>query len=100
MNTAKRVALATAAGALLLTGAGVAAADEADDTTGGSTQSPAQGLSALMAILQEGQAQYGDAANGDNRPDGANGVEAEFPPPDPRYVEGPVGGLAKNGPQN
>ena len=41
---------------------------------------------------------FNDALNGDNRPDGANGVETEFPPADPRYVEGPLGGLLVNGP--
>jgi hypothetical protein len=102
MNTAKRyklATLATGAVALLLIGAGVAAADE-DDTTGDpNTQSPTQGVSAVLATLQEAQFGFMDALNGDNRPDGANGVESEFPPADPRYVEGPVGGLLKNGPQ-
>lgn len=38
-----------------------------------------------------------DGLNGDNRPDGANGVESEFVLFDPRFVEGPLGGLVKNG---
>ncbi len=102
MNTAKRytlAALATAAVALPLIGAGVAAADE---TTGyPSTQSPTQGASAVTGTL--GNANFGltdavNAFNGDGRPTGADGVETRFPPADPRYVEGPVGGLLVNGP--
>lgn len=98
MSTAKRVTLAVVAGGLLLAGAGVAAADESsDEASYTDTQSPAQVASSLTAILGELQFQGADALNGDNRPDGANGVENEFPPADPRQVEGPVGGLA-NGP--
>jgi hypothetical protein len=37
-------------------------------------------------------------ANGDNRPDDADGTDTQFPGPDPRFVEGPAGGLVKNGP--
>lgn len=96
MNTAKRVTLAAVAGGLLLIGAGVAAADdnEADFTN---TQNPGQLGTSVSEILGELTFQGTDALNGDNRPDGANGVENEFPPVNPRYVEGPVGGLL-NGP--
>ncbi|QJY45158.1 hypothetical protein [Pseudonocardia broussonetiae] len=97
MSTAKRITLATAAGALLLLGAGVAAADEDSNAGYPSTQNPGQVGSSVTAILGELTFQGTDALNGDNRPDGANGVENEFPPVDPRYVEGPVGGLL-NGP--
>lgn len=98
MSTAKKLTLAIAAGALLLIGAGVASASEDDSTTGyPSTQSPLQGVSAVLGTLDEANFGFMDALNGDNRPDGANGVESEFPPADPRYVEGPVGGLL-NGP--
>lgn len=97
MSTAKRITLATAAGALLLVGAGVASADEDSNAGYPSTQSPAQVGNSVTAILGELTFQGTDALNGDNRPDGANGVENEFPPIDPRYVEGPVGGLL-NGP--
>ncbi len=96
MNTAKRFTLAISAGALLLIGAGVAVADEAE-TTGSDTQSPTQVVDSVLATLDNGNFQLMDALNGDNRPDGANGVESEFPPADPRFVEGPVGGLL-NGP--
>ncbi|MHA6785693.1 hypothetical protein ACVGOW_32545 [Pseudonocardia saturnea] len=98
MNTAKKITLATAAGALLLAGAGVAAADENEAAGFPSTQSPLQGLSAVSETVEEANFGFMDALNGDNRPDGANGVESEFPPLDPRYVEGPLGGLVKNGP--
>ena len=97
MNTAKRVTLAAVAGGLLLIGAGVAVAAE-DDTTGfPSTQSPTQPIDSVLETLNNGNFQLMDALNGDNRPDGGNGVESEFPPADPRFVEGPVGGLL-NGP--
>ncbi|MDN5749502.1 MAG: hypothetical protein L0H64_13465 [Pseudonocardia sp.] len=98
MNTAKRVTLTIAAGALLLVGAGVAAADE--DEVGGfpSTQNPGQAGSAVTETVGEANFGFMDALNGDNRPDGANGVESEFPPADPRYIEGPLGGLITNGP--
>ena len=69
-----------------------------DDATGfPSTQSPTQPIDSVLETLNNGNFQLMDALNGDNRPDGANGVESEFPPADPRYVEGPVGGLL-NGP--
>jgi hypothetical protein len=96
MSTAKRVTLAAVAGGLLLIGAGVAAAD---DSNAGypSTQNPGQLGTSVTEILGELEFQGTDALNGDNRPDGANGVESEFPPANPRYIEGPVGGLL-NGP--
>lgn len=107
MSNAKRytlAALATAAIAVSVIGAGIAQASE-DPTANGAapdgpaTQSPTQGLSSLLETADTGAFGLQDALNGDNRPDGANGVESEFPPLDPRYVEGPVGGLVKNGPQ-
>jgi hypothetical protein len=99
MSTAKRVTLAAVAGGLLLVGAGVAAADEGSNAGYPSTQNPGQLGSAVSELVGELGFQFGDAVNGDNRPDGANGVESEFPPIDPRYIEGPLGGLVKNGPQ-
>ncbi len=98
MNTAKRITLVTAAGALLLVGAGVATADEGDNDGFPSSQNPGQLGSFLSETLGEANFGFMDAVNGDNRPDGANGVETEFPPADPRYVEGPLGGLMTNGP--
>jgi hypothetical protein len=85
----RRTLMASVVGVLLLVGAGYAFAD---------TQSPTQGVDAGQAMLQTAIASLLDAANGDNRPDGANGLESEFPQPDPRFVEGPAGGLVKNGP--
>ncbi|MBN9102217.1 MULTISPECIES: hypothetical protein [unclassified Pseudonocardia] len=104
MNNAKRytlAALATAAIAVSVVGTGIAQASEDNGAApdGPATQSPTQGLSAILGTADNGNFQLMDALNGDNRPDGANGVESEFPPADPRYVEGPVGGLVKNGPQ-
>ena len=104
MNNAKRytlAALATAAIAVSVVGAGIAQASEDNGAApaGPATQSPTQGLSAVQGTLETGNFGLMDALNGDDRPDGANGVESEFPPLDSRYVEGPVGGLVKNGPQ-
>lgn len=90
-------ALATAAVALPLVGVGIATADEDEATDFTNTQNPGQVGTSVTAILEELTFQVGDALNGDNRPDGANGVENELPPIDLRYVEGPVGGLL-NGP--
>jgi hypothetical protein len=85
--------------ALSLAVAGVAHAEGSDGATGyPSTQSPLQAVSAGGATLDNAITSFSDAANGDNRPDGANGTESEFPQADPRFVEGPVGGLVKNGP--
>ena len=101
MNARTRRSLAVTlglAGVVLPLTAGFASAEEESTTGYPSTQSPTQGLSALEATLGEGAFGFNDALNGDNRPDGANGVETEFPPADPRYVEGPLGGLATNGP--
>lgn len=106
MSNAKRytlAALATAAIAVSVIGAGIAQASE-DPTANGAapdgptTQSPTQGLSAILGTADNGAFGLSDALN-PSRPDGANGVETRFPPLDPRYVEGPVGGLVKNGPQ-
>lgn len=103
MNSMKRrvfgVCLGVAGVALPLVAAGAASAEEESTTGYPSTQSPGQLGSALEATLGEAQFGFMDAVNGDNRPDGANGVESEFPPADPRYVEGPLGGLLVNGPQ-
>lgn len=104
MNARKRLMAASLglAGVVLpLAAVGTAQADE-EKTAGEypSSQNPLQAVSAVGGTLGEGEFQITDALNGDNRPDGANGVESEFPPPESfgRYVEGPVGGLLKNGP--
>ncbi len=103
MNARKRLMAASLglAGVVLpLAAAGSAQADE-DSAVGEypSSQNPLQAVSAVGGTLGEGNFQLTDALNGDNRPDGANGVESEFPPLEARYIEGPVGGLLKNGPQ-
>lgn len=88
----RRTLMAAAVGVLLLVGAGFAYAD---------TQSPTQGVDAGQATAQNAIASLLDAvsaAGGNSRPDGANGLESRFPQPDPRFVEGPAGGLVKNGP--
>lgn len=90
-------ALAAAAVALPLVGVGFAMAEEDDAPEFTNTQNPGQLGTSVTSIIEELTFQGGDALNGDNRPDGANGVENEFPPADPRFVEGPVGGLL-NGP--
>lgn len=100
------------AGAVLpLAGAGIAQAATTDqpteaagsDATTGypSTQSPAQGPSAVLATVGNVAASIMDANNnatGNARPEDANGTDTQYPQADPRFVEGPAGGLAKNGP--
>jgi hypothetical protein len=95
-----------AATALLLIGAGIAQA--ADDSEGDgdqygypSTQSPTQGADAGEATAADHGREFGDAtraAQGNGRPHGADGTESRFGDADPRLVEGPAGGLLKNGP--
>jgi len=95
-----------AATALLLIGAGIAQA--ADDSEGDgdrygypSTQSPTQGADAGQATVDDHGHEFGDAtgaAQGNGRPHGADGTESRFGDADPRLVEGPAGGLLKNGP--
>ncbi len=102
MNARKRLMAASLglAGVVLpLAAAGAAQAEEQSTEGYPSHQNPLQAVSAVGATLGEQNHGFMDAVNGDNRPDGANGVETEFPPLDPRYVEGPVGGLITNGPQ-
>lgn len=101
MNARKSAAALLTGTALLLAGVGIAQAAPDDENGAGgfpSTQSPTQGVSTVTETLGEANFGFMDALNGDNRPDGANGVESEFPPADPRFVEGPLGGLT-NGPQ-
>jgi hypothetical protein len=86
----RRITVAITAGALLLAGAGAAYAQD--------TQSPLQGVDAGRATLETAVQSLLDGVNRDDRPDGANGLESEFPGADPRFVEGPAGGLLKNGP--
>ncbi|NMI02110.1 hypothetical protein [Pseudonocardia acidicola] len=94
MNARMRRSLfAGAVGAVVLPLVGAGAAHAAEDT-----QSPLQGVDAGQATLETAVQSLTDALNGDDRPDGANGLESEFLQFDPRYVEGPVGGLVKNGP--
>ena len=102
MNARKRLMAASLglAGVVLpLAAAGSAQAEEETSTEGyPSSQNPLQAVSAVGGTLGEANHGFLDAVNGDNRPDGANGVETEFPPLEARYIEGPVGGLLKNGP--
>jgi hypothetical protein len=98
MKARSILTIALAGGALLLIGAGVAQADSNDDTGYPSTQSDTQGADAGAATAGNTGHSFGDAANGDNRPDDADGTDTQFPQADPRFVEGPAGGLVKNGP--
>ncbi|MEV1292900.1 hypothetical protein [Pseudonocardia sp. NPDC049635] len=101
-NPMRRSLIAVGAlGAVAFPLAGMAAADDNAEHGYPSTQSPTQAVSAVGSLA--GTAQYGlvDAADSylpSNRPDGVNGTETEFPALTPGYVEGPVGGLLKNGP--
>lgn len=101
MPTKKLIGLALAGAALLWIGASVAQADEDDSEGYPSTQSPTQGVDAGEATLDNQEDSFMDATNaarGDRRPNGANGTETRFFDADPRFVEGPVGGLLKDGP--
>ncbi len=118
MNARKIVGIGVGAAVLLLVGAGVAQASDShgSDNHGkdithhsngsngkgyGSTQSPTQGADAGAATLGNSQDSFTDGTNqasGHGRPDGADGTDTEFGKADPRFVEGPAGGLAKNGP--
>ncbi|MDQ2707477.1 MAG: hypothetical protein M3Z25_07500 [Actinomycetota bacterium] len=99
MNARKATGLVVASAALLLLGAGVAQARDNNDDSEGypSTQSSSQGADAGKATLENDRSSFEDAANGEDRPHGADGTESEFGG-DPRLVEGPLGGLLKNGP--
>ena len=106
MNARIRRSLAVTlglAGAMALPVAAAGTAFAADDQpTEGfpSTQSPTQGLTAGVATLDTAAYGLGDALNlgGPNREDGVNGTDTEFPQADPRFLEGPAGGLLVNGP--
>lgn len=83
--------------------AGIASADTDTDAEHGypSTQSPTQGLDAVLETtdtLGYGFFDSADAVSSSNRPDGVNGTDTEIPQADPRFVEGPAGGLLKDGP--
>ena len=87
-------------GALLLGGtvvplatAGPASAAKGPERPTGDLE---QAVSAASATIADAQASFLDAVDGPE-PEGTDGVETEFPQFDPRYVEGPVGGLL-NGP--
>jgi hypothetical protein len=74
---------------LPLAAAGTAAAAEGQESPTGDLE---QAVSAGVATIADAQASFLDAVDGPE-PDGTDGVETEFPQFDPRYVEGPVGGL-------
>ncbi len=91
MTFRKPLAALGLAGAALPLLAGVAQADE--------SQSPLQAVTAVSAIGSDLFAQSADASNVQgNRPQGADGTETAVPPADYRFVEGPAGGLVKDGP--
>jgi hypothetical protein len=85
------IAVAVGVGALPLVGVGAAFAAQ-------DTQNPLQGVDAGQATVKTATESLIDGLNGDNRADGVNGMESEFMQLDPRFVEGPAGGLVKNGP--
>ena len=81
--------------------AGIAAADEDAEHGYPSTQSPTQAVDAVGATAgtaADGVVDASDSYSPSNRPDGVNGTDTELPQVDPRFVEGPVGGLLVNGP--
>ncbi|MBW0103619.1 hypothetical protein [Pseudonocardia sp. KRD291] len=101
-NRMRRSLIAVGAlGAVAFPLAGVASADENDEFGFPSTQSPTQGVDAVGATLDTASFSFLDAADSfspSNRPDGVNGTDTEIPQADPRFVEGPVGGLLIDGP--
>lgn len=87
----KQLVVTVIVAATVLGGAGVAlAAPSTPDDLG-------QGGSAVTALFADVVDQFGDFTDG-NRPEGADGTEVEPIEPDPRFVEGPLGGLIDNGP--
>ena len=119
MNARKRILAASLglAGVVLpLAAAGTAHADEGDGGSSGgygydsvaensdgldSTQSPLQPVNAVLGTADAANFGFFDALDTfspTNRPDGVNGTDTEFPQPDPRFVEGPAGGLLVDGP--
>lgn len=83
--TRRNLVVGTLVAATVLGGAGVAAAASP-------TADLEQGGSAAVATVENAVASFLDAVDG-HEPEGADGVETEFPDADPRFVEGPVGGL-------
>lgn len=88
----KRIVVGAIVAATVLGGAGVALAEPVStpDDLG-------QGGSAVTALLGDAGAQFTDFLDG-NRPEGADGTEVEPVDADPRFVEGPLGGLVTDGP--
>ena len=84
MTTRRNIVVGALVTATVLGGAGVAAASPADDL--------GQGGSAVVATLENAVASFVDAVDG-REPEGADGLESEFPEADPRFVEGPLSGL-------
>lgn len=85
MTTRRTIVVGALVAATALAGAGVAAAASPADDLG-------QGGSAVVATLENAVASFVDAIDG-REPEGADGLETEFPDADPRFVEGPLGGL-------
>jgi hypothetical protein len=85
MTTRRTIVVGALVAATALGGAGVAAAASPADDLG-------QGGSAVVATLENAVASFVDAIDG-REPEGADGLETEFPDVDPRFVEGPLGGL-------
>jgi len=85
------IAAVAAAVAIPVVLAGMASAEE-------DTQPPLQVLDAGVATLGGLTDSFLDAANGPNRPPGADGTETEFPLDVPNLLTGPATGLIQNGP--
>ncbi|GAA4964505.1 hypothetical protein GCM10025792_03220 [Pseudonocardia tropica] len=101
-NRMRRSLIAVGAlGAVAFPLAGIAAADTEDGHGYPSTQSPTQGVGSVLELSDTFGYSFLDAADTfspTNRPDGVNGTDTEIPQADPRFVEGPVGGLVTDGP--
>lgn len=100
-NRMRRTLVAAGAlGAVAFPLAGMAAAEDGEHGYP-STQSPTQAVDAVGATgdtAAYGAADAADRYSPSNRPDGVNGTDSELPQADPRFVEGPLGGLLVNGP--
>ncbi|GAA2536476.1 MULTISPECIES: hypothetical protein [Pseudonocardia] len=91
MRTRKQLVVAAIVAATVLGGAGVALADVSTPDDLG------QGVNAVTTLVEDLLAQVIDAVDAP-RPEGADGLETELPDVDPRFVEGPLGGLINDGP--
>jgi len=91
MRARKQFVVAAIVAATVVGGGGVAMAGVSTPGDLG------QGVNAVTTLVEDLLAQVVDAVDAP-RPEGADGLETELPDVDPRFVEGPLGGLINDGP--